>query len=372
MAKREISAKAFVKDFRSGMDERGILGKYSLSQEKLRLILKKLVDAKALRQDEVDTWLSLSQPAGLREDTAESGETPLDYSEPRRLRVSKKQLEQPEPEPAAEEHPSSPASTEVVGYRLKLYGRTANDPDAFSANLAAVLGIDASTARDYLNRVPVTIKEGVSEQKAERLRSILASVGALCLVEPMNGAEQQPPSAAPARETAIADALLMRPEKTIDGTGFLPSSVKPSLLALVGVVVFLCVGGLYLLLATRPAREEMAINAPKEKTTTQDQKAQTMSDEETLPLLKAQITYLEGELPKLNSRLMEEQAGYDLLAKTPGVKFDDLQQKSLAVQEVQEQINTTRWQIQTIKKKVALMERHGPLAEESQSAAQTK
>jgi hypothetical protein len=97
-----------------------------------------------------------------------------------------------------------------------------------------------------------------------------------------------------------------------------------------------------------------------------------MSDEETLPLLKAQITYLEGELPKLNSRLMEEQAGYDLLAKTPGVKFDDLQQKSLAVQEVQEQINTTRWQIQTIKKKVALMERHGPLAEESQSAAQTK
>jgi hypothetical protein len=372
MAKREISAKAFVKDFRSGMDEAEILEKYSLSQERLRSVLDKLVAANALGREEIDSWLSVSKPASGFEDAEQSGDGPLVQSgPPRRLRVSRKTLEPTAAAHSAETPAPSRDGSETAGYRLKLYGRTSNDPDAFCANLAAVLGIDGSTARDYLNRVPVTMKEGLSEQKAERLRTVLASVGALCLVEPMDGVELQPSLPSPTRETALADALLMRPEKTGEDSGFLPSRMKPSLLALVSVVFFLCVAGLYLLIATRSVREDMAVNAPRQKVTPQEtQTAKTVSDEEALPMLKGQIIYLEEELPKLKARLTEEQAGFDLLVKTPGVPYDDLQKRNFAVQEIQEQISTTGWQIRTLKKKVNLLERHLKPAEEAQPASQ--
>jgi hypothetical protein len=374
MAKREISAKAFIKDFRSGMDEADILEKYSISRERLRSILKKLLDAKALGQKEIDSWLSVSKADSQSEDSAEITEAPPEQDDrPHRLEILRNR-----PGTVATAHGediSTPgqASSANVEYRLKLYGRTSNDPDAFSANLAAVLGIDVYTARDYLDRVPVTMKEGLSEQKAERLRSVLASVGALCLVEPMDAPEQQQSTPGPSRETSIADALLIRRERTDDDEGFLPSRVKPSLLALFGTVLFLCVAGAYLLIATREAREDIAINAPRQGSSSQAaQSAQTTSDEETLPALKAQITHLEGELPKLTSRLTEEKAAFDLLVKTPGVKIDEMQKKNAAIQGVQEEIALVGWQIRNLKKRVTLMEGRATPTEEEQPSPQPK
>lgn len=367
MAKREISAKAFIKDFRSGMEEADILEKYSLSQERLRSILKKLVDAKALGQDEIDSWLSAPKSGSRSEESAESAVAPLAQNgQPRRLRVLKRQPETDATAHSEEGPTSSGASSGNAGYRLKLYGRTSNDPDAFSANLAAVLGVDVYTAKDYLDRVPVTLKERLSEQKAERLRSVLASVGALCLVEPMDAPEEQLKTPARSRETSVADAFLMRQETTDDSEGFLPSRVKPSLLALFGTVLFLCVVGAYLLLATRTTREDIAINAPKQKSSPQEvQSAQTASDEETLPALKGQMSHLEGELPKLDSRLTEAKAAFVLLAKTPGVKNDELHRSNSAIKDVEQQISNTQWQIRTLKKRVTMLERNATSAEKT-------
>jgi hypothetical protein len=374
MAKREISAKAFVKDFRSGMNEAEFLDKYSLSRKKLSLILKKLVDAKALGRDEVDSWLAVSRLEGPSEDAVTNSEIPVTYSgPPRRLRVAQNHQPMAETAHAIDDTPSGPAGLETVKYRLKLYGRTSSDPEAFCSDLAAVLGIEPSIARDYLNRVPVSIKEGISQQKAERLRSVLASVGALCLLEPMDGEEQPPASPTAAKETSITEALLMRRGRTDEDAGLLPSNVRPSMIVLLGVLVILCVGGLYLMIATQSTREDIALNGPREITTARHSRpVRTVSDQEVIGRLEDEANDLKAKLPELKSRLEEEKAGFDLLLKAPGVTMDELHKKDSIVRDIQAQIIRIQSKINSFKNKARLLERHDALAEKTQPVSHTK
>jgi chromosome segregation ATPase len=89
-----------------------------------------------------------------------------------------------------------------------------------------------------------------------------------------------------------------------------------------------------------------------------------------LPALKGQMSHLEGELPKLDSRLTEAKAAFVLLAKTPGVKNDELQKSSSAIQDIEQQISNTQWQIRTLKKRVTMLERNATSAEKTPPALQ--
>lgn len=68
--KREISAKNFVKDVRSGMSPSDLMRKYKLSQKGFRSVLKKLIKAKIMSTAEINsrTWLtqSIKVVGGLR------------------------------------------------------------------------------------------------------------------------------------------------------------------------------------------------------------------------------------------------------------------------------------------------------------------
>jgi hypothetical protein len=357
---REIKAKDFVKDLRSGMKEDDILEKYGLSREKLQAVLERLVQAHAITQAERDSWLSAPISIAIKGDEPQTTEPPSGVL--RRLRVNRNRPEAAQ-SVSSEQQPATRDSGDGQ-YRLKLYGRMTGDSDAFCADLAAVLGIDVKTAREYLDNVPVSVKEGLTEEKAERLRSILASVGALCLVEPMSREEEatvsspREPTSPASREASIVDALLMSRRQKEEALGLFPTHVKPSLVALVGTVVFLASVGIYLLTSTQSVREEMALNPPVERSVSAQVKESTSaSDEEALPAIKAQISYLESELPALFARLSREQTAFDLLVNTRNVEHDELQRKNAEVQSIREEIGLVQWQIRSLKKRETLLER---------------
>ncbi|MBI5249658.1 MAG: PilZ domain-containing protein [Desulfomonile tiedjei] len=68
--KREISAKSFVRDVRSGMSSSDLMRKYKLSQTGFRSVLRKLIKAKLVSTAEINsrTWLAkdIGIVSGLR------------------------------------------------------------------------------------------------------------------------------------------------------------------------------------------------------------------------------------------------------------------------------------------------------------------
>jgi hypothetical protein len=54
MTQRKISAKELLADIRRGMDDDALMGKYGLTQQRLQIALKKMVDAGLLRQTAID------------------------------------------------------------------------------------------------------------------------------------------------------------------------------------------------------------------------------------------------------------------------------------------------------------------------------
>jgi hypothetical protein len=72
-----------------------------------------------------------------------------------------------------------------VGFRVKFYGHMGRDDDAFSKKLSAALAVEESAAKLLLKSVPTVVKEGLEATQANSLCQRLTSIGALCLVEPI-------------------------------------------------------------------------------------------------------------------------------------------------------------------------------------------
>lgn len=68
--KREISAKSFVRDVRSGMPPSDLMKKYKISQKGFRSVLRKLIKARLISSAEINsrTWMSgdIKAVSGLR------------------------------------------------------------------------------------------------------------------------------------------------------------------------------------------------------------------------------------------------------------------------------------------------------------------
>lgn len=94
-------------------------------------------------------------------------------------------------------------------YRIKLYGHTTSDPEAFCRNLAAVLDIGIDDAFRLLRQAPVPIAEGVDEKEADKLENRLSAIHALTLLEPTTEDPScQGPDAAEAAALPAATAPL--------------------------------------------------------------------------------------------------------------------------------------------------------------------
>jgi len=73
------------------------------------------------------------------------------------------------------------------GYRVKLYGHSTDDADAFSKSLAVVLNKEPDEALRTLLSAPVIVADGLERRKAEHLAAVIESIKGLCLVEPTEG-----------------------------------------------------------------------------------------------------------------------------------------------------------------------------------------
>ncbi len=200
---QKISAKTFVQDVKSGLDGPALIAKYDLSEHRLSKILTKCLELQLLTSDEVDVLIRQATTSNGGRQTSRSGQgssaSPAPHSLGQDDELTRYQASGPRDGPTYSiVNDEQRAGLFEVGadqgggqrsslWALKLYSKTLGSREKFSRDLASILAIDVRTAGEFLDQAPVIIKSGLTKEKAERLSSILASIGALCLIE-----EQEP------------------------------------------------------------------------------------------------------------------------------------------------------------------------------------
>jgi len=82
-------------------------------------------------------------------------------------------------------------------YQVKFYGFTREDARAFCKDLARVLNKTEEEAWSFLMDAPLVVKDGLGKPQAQQLTEQLVSISALCLMEPMEGTEEEEELEAP-------------------------------------------------------------------------------------------------------------------------------------------------------------------------------
>lgn len=109
-------------------------------------------------------------------------------------------------------HTAPTLHVNTMKYRIKLYGHTTSDPEAFCRNLAAVLDIGVENALDVLRQAPVLVADGIDEKEAEKLENRLSAIHALSLVEP-TAEDSAYQGAVPAEAVPVAAAPVPWPSR---------------------------------------------------------------------------------------------------------------------------------------------------------------
>jgi hypothetical protein len=89
-------------------------------------------------------------------------------------------------------------------YRIKLYGYSGDNPEAFARSMAALVSADPGDVLEWLKRPPVTVKEGLPKEKADTIVEAINILRGLCLAEPVDA---EPGDEAMAR---LAELSMMR------------------------------------------------------------------------------------------------------------------------------------------------------------------
>jgi hypothetical protein len=328
---KKISAKSFVEDVKSGLRGSELIEKYNLSSRRLSMILDKCLEQRLLTSDDVCALPDRS-PSARKPPEGEAFR----------------------PEPDAEPAPDHPAPTEGLAsmttpnsqlatngsspcnagspgalsdgsrsergqgstvWALKLYSKTIGAREKFVGDLAAILAIAPGAASDLLDRAPVTIKSGLTKDKAELLSGVLGSIGALCLIEEQTSEEDGSEAAAPAPEIPF---FLSR-GKTSEENGFLPERMRASTVVMAGAVFILCLLAVYLIHRTSTLREEQVTTGKgtlKLREARGKIKSETYSEQDTRLYLLSEIDRLEGEVNLLESRIFEARTELDSLSKS--------------------------------------------------------
>ncbi len=94
-------------------------------------------------------------------------------------------------------------------YRIKLYGFTGADPEAFSKSMAALVGMKPEQIMESLKSPPVIVKEGLTKDRADTIVEAINILKGLGLAEPM---EAGPADEAMAR---LAEISMMKETSTL-------------------------------------------------------------------------------------------------------------------------------------------------------------
>ncbi len=340
--------------------------KYNLTPARLSRLLHQLVAMKALDAHELDSLLP-----GSKEPEAQRLEEDPDPS----FAPSPTELEHPEwkaPHDSPDSGPFRDDERQAVGggyflgdspqtgsgaqgalWSLKLYGKTTRDRSAFCGDLAAVLGIDYREAEDYYDKAPVTVKLGLTKDKAERLRSVLASIGAMCLAEE-HQAENVPNSRA---EHDFEFAPFFRRDQRPESSSLLPSSVKASTIVLTVLVLVLSVFGWHLMRITAPVREFQATAGSITKKKLEQDNAvpvvalyQPYSQDD----LSRDADRVEAEARQIQFRLQIERDAYKALEKSPygRSKFQSIFEKNLEIKALEKKLDEKLNDLRRIQKRI--------------------
>ena len=198
-------------------------------------------------------------------------------------------------------------------YRIKLYGHTTGDPEAFCRNLAAVLNIEIEDALRLLRQAPVPVAEDIDEKEAERLEGRLSAIRALSLVEPTTeDSPYQVPVLAEATAPAAATAPL--PFRLPKDDTFRWLAWSGVFAVVLGISILFLVArctSTYLQLdrkQTRPSGQAIETLEASPKPSHEQLRAER---EELADDIIARIDSLEREIPNLQGKLREVMMNID-------------------------------------------------------------
>ncbi len=220
-----------------------------------------------------------------------------------------------------------------TGYRIKLYGHTSEDPELFRKNLAAMLGKSEEEARELLLAAPVTIVEGVSQERAETLIEVLKSLQALCLVEAMEDQEGEASADSSTSESAAAPKSLSISTLLAEREPLLEPEQKEELkshfwlgvtCAIGATIVLICLVGYILsfrdINSMFGADAHQAVVSPKEVNPGADQPAEDRSEE--IAFVTREVERLKSNQERLEFEIADQQGVANQLGATGGKHWE--------------------------------------------------
>jgi len=182
-------------------------------------------------------------------------------------------------------------------YRIKLYGQSGDDPEAFAQSLAELLRIRTPLASALLRRTPVVIRENLTREEAENVREMIAVINGLCLVEAMDGAEEGLSAPLPTKERLAVKTAIF----SLSATNMVWFGLGAVLLVIFFLGAFALTpkvsvrekapGSVFRVQQgpTEGAAGKTALDLPTYEQTTQDLEQQISAIEEEIPILKKEL-----------------------------------------------------------------------------------
>jgi ribosomal protein L7/L12 len=341
---RKFSAKEIVGDIRSGMKRDELQAKYELTPSRLTKLLDRLVEMKALDKSELDPSFRRAEEPEPRSSEEDNSSRPGDWAETSGERYF-----------LGDTHAEATEGPERL-WSIKLYGKTTQDRVGFCKDLAAVLGMSPRETEELYDKCPVVIKSGLTEDRAERLRSILASIGALCI------AEQRPAEETTEKQydPGSAFAFPFQRNRESGEEGLLPTKLKASSIVLLVIVLLLCVFGWHLVNVTAPVREYQATTGSihKKKPELKDGPGDLVFQPLTLEDLNSDAQRLEADVQRLEFVLQVERAAFNDLRKSvySESKFETMLKKDQEIKAIQNKLAEKIKDLGSVRKRIHLLE----------------
>lgn len=224
-------------------------------------------------------------------------------------------------------------------YRVKLYGCTGQERDAFASFLAATLKIDPDTAEELLRSSPVVIAETGDHSRAERLKSLIESRQGLCLVESDGGEADEIEEIRPAVTSSEDRGPELQRESDAKVSG---PFVRPALLA--GIAALVSVGLLWLFSGSSKIDGRGIPASISEQTVerTGEQRASHVDAGLLIDDLEDEVRRLEKKAVDLNVRVRWHQEDLMKLYNSQLPDYQSIRHKKLLLRTAQVELTSVR------------------------------
>jgi hypothetical protein len=239
-------------------------------------------------------------------------------------------------------------------YRIKLYGHTGEDKEAFAENLAAVLQVDEKRARSLVAGVPSVLGEGLPQKRAQVLMEALKIIRALVIMEPMEGGSIAERTALEKERDLFlqSDTLPIDEPRSGGASSRMKWAVPVTTLALVLVAVLVLYLGTY-----RP-------DAPASRTRGSEFKHGRIGStvQETSPYqgmtideLRDEASLLQEEMALVGTELTESNKFLVKLRNTYGMDKDEIHRVNVSVATLRNRYLAAKRELGRVKRRIAMM-----------------